>query len=111
MADTATTPVGEETLEQKLESMLEIEKFEPPEDFRKEALLSDPAIYEEAEKDWKGWWLKQAKELHWFKEPTQDLDDSNPPFYKWFSDGTLNASYNCLDRHVDAGNGERIALY
>jgi acetyl-CoA synthetase len=58
MADTATTPSGEETLEAKLEGMLEIEKFEPPEDFRKDALLSDASVYEEAESDWKGWWLK-----------------------------------------------------
>jgi acetyl-CoA synthetase len=55
--------------------------------------------------------LKQAKELHWFNEPTVTLDDSNPPFYKWFSDGKINASYNCLDRHVEAGNGDRIAFH
>jgi acetyl-CoA synthetase len=110
MADTAT-PTGEGTLESKLEEMLDIETFEPPEGFRKDALLSDPAVYEEAEKDWQGWWLKQAKELHWFKEPTEGLDDSNPPFYKWFTDGKINASYNCLDRHVEAGNGERIAFH
>ncbi len=61
--------------------------------------------------DWKGWWLKQAKELHWFKEPTKDLDDSNPPFYKWFEDGTINASYNCVDRHVEAGHGDRVAFH
>ena len=78
---------------------------------REHALLSDPAIYEEADADWKGWWVKQAKELHWFKEPTEDLDDSNPPFYKWFEDGKLNASYNCLDRHVEAGNGDRVAFH
>ena len=42
---------------------------------------------------------------------TTVLDDSNPPFYKWFTDGTLNASYNCLDRHVEAGNGERVAFH
>ncbi len=111
MADTATTPAGEETLEAKLESMLGIEKFEPPESFRKDALLNDPSIYEEAESDWKGWWLKQAKELHWFKEPTETVDESNPPFYKWFSDGKINASYNCLDRHVEAGNGDRVAFH
>jgi acetyl-CoA synthetase len=111
MADTATTPAGEEALAAKLEAMLEIEKFEPPEDFRKNALLSDPSVYEEAESDWKGWWLKQAKELAWFKEPTEIVDESNPPFYKWFSDGKINASYNCLDRHVEAGNGDRVAFH
>ena len=110
MADAATTP-GSQTLEAQLEEMLEIEKFDPPEEFVKDALLNDPAIYEEAEKDWKGWWLKQAKELHWFKEPSETLDDSNPPFYKWFADGKINASYNCLDRHVEAGNGDRVAFH
>ena len=111
MADTETTPVGEETLEAKLEAMLEIEKFEPPEEFREDALLSDASVYEEAEGDWKGWWTAQAKELHWFKEPTEILDDSNPPFYRWFTDGKINASYNCLDRHVQAGNGDRVAFH
>ena len=111
MADTAATHAGEETLESKLDQMLDIETFEPPEEFRKAALLSDPSVYEEAERDWKGWWTKQAKELHWFKEPSETLDDSNPPFYKWFTDGKINASYNCLDRHVEAGNGERVAFH
>ena len=111
MADMETTPAGEETLEAKLEAMLEIEKFEPPEEFREDALLSDASVYEEAEGDWKGWWTAQAKELHWFKEPTEILDDSNPPFYRWFTDGKINASYNCLDRHVQAGNGDRVAFH
>jgi acetyl-CoA synthetase len=110
MADTATQ-AGGETLQSKLDSMLDIEKFDPPEEFRKHALLNDPSVYEEAEKDWKGWWLRQAKELHWFKEPSETVDDSNPPFYKWFSDGKINASYNCLDRHVEAGNGDRVAYH
>ncbi len=110
MADTATHE-SDQTLESKLEEMLDIEKFDPPEEFVKHALLDDPAIYEEAEKDWKGWWMKQAKELHWFKEPSQDVDDSNPPFFKWFADGKINASYNCVDRHVEAGNGERVAFH
>jgi acetyl-CoA synthetase len=111
MADTETTPAGEETLEAKLEAMLETEKFEPPGEFREDALLSDSSVYEEAEGDWKGWWTAQAKELHWFKEPTEILDDSNPPFYRWFTDGKINASYNCLDRHVQAGNGDRVAFH
>jgi len=55
--------------------------------------------------------MKQAKELHWFKEPTEDVDESNAPFFKWFADGKINASYNCLDRHVEAGNGDRVAFH
>ena len=55
--------------------------------------------------------MARAKELHWFKEPTESVDESNPPFYKWFADGKINASYNCLDRHVEAGNGDRVAFH
>ena len=109
MTDTAST--GDDTLEAQLEEMLAIETFDPPAEFVEHALLSDPKIYEEADADWKGWWVKQAQELSWFKEPTKDLNDSDPPFYKWFEDGTINASYNCVDRHVDAGNGDRVAYY
>jgi acetyl-CoA synthetase len=109
MTDTAST--GDDTLEAQLEEMLSIETFDPPAEFVEHALLSDPKIYEEADADWKGWWVKQAKNLAWFREPTQDLNDSDPPFYKWFEDGTINASYNCLDRHVEAGNGDRVAYH
>src|SRR5579875_3924557 len=91
--------------------MLSIETFDPPESFVADANLSDPKIYDEADADWKGWWVSQAKQLTWIKEPTKDLNDSNPPFYKWFEDGTLNASYNCVDRHVEAGNGDRVAYH
>ncbi|MGA8339533.1 MAG: acetate--CoA ligase [Solirubrobacteraceae bacterium] len=111
MADTATTQMTDQTLESKLEEMLETEKFDPPEEFVKQALLSDPSVYDEAEKDWKGWWMKQAKELHWFKEPTEDVDESDAPFYRWFADGKINASYNCVDRHVEDGNGDRVAFH
>jgi acetyl-CoA synthetase len=109
MTDTAST--GDDTLEAQLEEMLAIETFDPPAEFVEHALLSDPKIYEQADADWKGWWVDQAKTLSWFKEPTKDLNDSDPPFYKWFEDGTINASYNCVDRHVDAGNGDRVAYY
>jgi acetyl-CoA synthetase len=111
MADTAPTASGEGTFEAQLEGMLEIEKFDPSEGFRQHALLSDDSVYEEAERDYQGWWASQAKQLHWFKEPTEILDESNPPFYKWFADGKINASYNCLDRHVEAGNGDRVAFH
>jgi len=111
VADTATTHTSDQTLESRLEEMLEVETFEPPEEFAKHALLSDPSVYDEAEKDWKGWWMKQAKQLHWFKEPSQDVDESDPPFFNWFADGKINASYNCLDRHVEAGNGDRVAFH
>ncbi len=66
----------------------------------------------EAAADPEAWWLRQATELlDWAQEPSEGLDDSNPPFYKWFADGKLNASANCLDRHVEAGRGERVAFH
>jgi acetyl-CoA synthetase len=103
---------GDAPLEQELEAMLEIEKFEPPEEFRSRARWSDPKIYEGAAADPTAWWTARAKEvLDWDVEPTQGLDDSNPPFYKWFADGRLNASAQCLDRHVEAGNGDRVAYH
>src|SRR6478752_7015484 len=103
---------GETSLEHELEAMLEIEKFEPPAEFRDRASWSDPKIYEEAAADPEGWWMEQARELlDWDTEPSQGLDDSNPPFYKWFADGRLNASAQCLDRHVEAGIGDRVAFH
>jgi acetyl-CoA synthetase len=98
-------------LERELTSLLDVERFEPPAAFREHALLNDPAIYAEAEADWQGWWARQAKELDWFREWDTVLDDSNPPFYKWFVGGQLNVSHNCLDRHVQAGRGDRIAFH
>src|SRR6185312_8564529 len=99
-------------LEQDLEGMLSVERFEPPAEFREHALWSDPAIYDKAAADPEAWWLKQATEvLDWDVEPTQALNDSNPPFYKWFEDGRLNASAQCLDRHVAAGIGDRVAYH
>jgi acetyl-CoA synthetase len=106
------TREGSSSLEGRLSELLEVESFDPPEEFRSRALLDDPAVYEQAAADPEGWWLEQSKQLlDWAQEPTESLDDSNPPFYKWFADGKLNASANCLDRHVEAGRGERVAFH
>ena len=106
------TDLRSEDLEKRLESLLEVEKFPPPDDFRKRALITDESIYEEAAADLEGFWAKQAEELvDWAEKPTQILDESNAPFYKWFTDGKLNLSYNCVDRHVEAGNGDRVAYH
>jgi acetyl-CoA synthetase len=100
------------SLEEELNALLEVERFEPPAEFREQARLSDPAVYEQAAADPEAWWMRQASELiEWIEEPTEGLDDSNPPFYKWFADGRLNASANCLDRHVEAGLGDRVAYH
>src|ERR1700710_2865262 len=96
--------------ERELEAVPEVERFEPPPEFRERARWTDPEIYDEAAADPEAWWLRQATELlDWDTVPTQALNDSDPPFYKWFEDGRLNASANCLDRHVEAGVGGRVA--
>ena len=103
--------INTDALDSELARMLEVERFEPPQGFREHALLSDPAVYEQAARDPQAWWAAQAGELDWFTPWEQILDDSNPPFYKWFVGGKINASYNCLDRHVEAGRGERVAFH
>jgi acetyl-CoA synthetase len=76
----ATTLTG---LEQELNTLLDVERFEPPTEFREAALWSDPAIYEEAAADPQAWWLRQATELlDWSEPPSESLDDSDPPFIK-----------------------------
>src|SRR5260370_21406080 len=98
-------------LEAEMGGLLDVEKFEPSAAFREQALIKDESIYEEANRDYVGWWEKQAEALHWTKRWDRTLDDSNPPFYKWFVGGQLNVSYNCLDRHVQAGNGDRVSFH
>ncbi len=88
----------------------ETRTFPPSDEFVAQA-NTGPEIYEEAEKDWLGFWQKQALErITWFKEPEAVLDDSEAPFFKWFADGQLNVSYNCLDRHLETG-GDKVAFY
>ncbi len=98
-------------LEEDLGALLDQERFEPPAEFRERALVSDGSVHERAAADPAAWWMELAGELDWFNHPTTGLDDSNPPFYKWFADGRINASYNCLDRHVEAGRGDRVAFH
>jgi acetyl-CoA synthetase len=86
------------------------ETFDPPPEFVEASEFSDPAIYDEAEKDFEAWWAKWANELDWF-EPFDTVLDWDPPWAKWFKEGKLNASHNCLDRHVDAGKGDKVAFH
>src|SRR5258707_4966257 len=89
-----------------IESVLqETRVFPPPADLVKAANISGmaayQALYQESERDFEGFWARQAREeLKWTKPFTKTLDESNAPFFKWFHDGELNASYNCLDRHL-----------
>jgi acetyl-CoA synthetase len=99
------------TLEQELGDLLDQEWFEAPQDFAGGALITDSSEHDAAREDPQGWWAEQAKALHWFQEWDTVLDESDPPFYKWFVGGKINASYNCLDRHVENGQGDRVAFH
>ena len=96
--------------EAKLEAWLdETRSFAPSPEFAKQA-NAQPSIYAEAGADPVAWWRLQADRLTWTKSPTNTLE-WDLPFARWFSDGTLNASYNCLDRHVEAGRGDKVAYH
>ncbi|MEY3627034.1 MAG: hypothetical protein RL163_1533 [Pseudomonadota bacterium] len=89
--------------------------YNPPAEFAQHATVSGFAAYEalcqQAEQDYEGFWAAQAKRLLSWKKPfTQVLNETNAPFFKWFEDGTLNASYNCLDRNIERGLGDKTAL-
>ncbi|MFJ3032386.1 acetate--CoA ligase [Rothia terrae] len=85
--------------------------FAPSEEFSAQANAT-AALYDEATEKGTEFWAEQARELlTWSKPFTETLDWSNPPFAKWFADGELNACYNAVDRHVEAGNGDRIAIH
>src|SRR3954447_6052268 len=99
------------TLEQELGQLLDQERFDPPEEFVEKALITDTSEHNAAAEDFEGWWAKQAEDLYWFQKWDTVLDESNPPFFKWFEGGKINASYNCLDRHVENGLGERVAFH
>jgi len=86
-------------------------RFAPSEDFAA-AAVGTADLYDQAATDREGFWADRARELlHWQTPFTKVLDWSNPPFATWFEDGELNVAYNCLDRHVEAGNGDRVALF
>ena len=94
-----------------IENLLrETRRFPPSAEFVAQA-VAKPDLYTEANADRLAFWAKQARELYWHKPFTKTLDFSNAPFAKWFEDGELNVCYNALDRHVLAGNGDRIAIY
>src|ERR687893_428924 len=88
----------------------ETRQFPPPDALAADANVKADA-YEQAASDRIGFWEQQARRLTWAKEWDQALDWSNPPFAKWFIGGELNIAYNCVDRHVEAGNGDRVAIH
>jgi acetyl-CoA synthetase len=100
-----------EPLEKRLAELLHQDRFAPPTHFIGRETVNGASLQARAELDPDAFWAEQARELHWDQPFTTVLDDSNPPFYRWFTDGTLNVSYNCLDRHVKAGRGNRVAFH
>jgi acetyl-CoA synthetase len=107
----ASTKPSAEQVERELGELLDQTTFETPSGFHDKALIGDESEHEAAAGDSQAWWAKQAEALDWVETWDQVLDDSNAPFYKWFTGGKLNASYNALDRHVDAGRGAKVAFH
>jgi len=91
------------------------QKYPPPAALQRSAHVAGRAAYDalvaEADADYEGYWARLARKFIGWKTPfTQVLDSQNAPFYRWFEDGTLNVSWNCLDRQVDAGLGDKVAI-
>ncbi|MCC7005776.1 MAG: acetate--CoA ligase [Ottowia sp.] len=89
--------------------------FHPSVRFAEDASISSMSVYhtlcQEAAQDSSGFWARLAREqLYWKKAFTKVLDESNAPFYKWFEDGITNVAYNCLDRHIENGHGDKTAI-
>jgi acetyl-CoA synthetase len=99
--------VNQETLSNLLR---ENRRFAPARDVADHANVTAEA-YAEADADREGFWATQAGRLHWEQPWTQILDWSMRPFAKWFVGGKLNVAYNCVDRHVEAGHGDRVAIH
>ena len=85
-------------------------RFEPPAQLAAHANVTEQ-WYADAAADPDAFWAKQAERIDWGTPPTEVLDWTNPPFARWFADGTLNASVNCVDRHVAAGRGDKVAIH
>jgi acetyl-CoA synthetase len=91
--------------------MLENRRFPPPEQFKRQALVVDTSLYDDAARDYQGFWAGQAADLLSWSKEWDTICEWQLPYAKWFSGGELNVSYNCLDRHVEAGRGDRVAFY
>ncbi|MDG6101034.1 acetate--CoA ligase [Dactylosporangium aurantiacum] len=98
-------------MSETLENLLnETRQFPPPAEFAAAANVTEGA-YAEARQDRLAFWERQARRLSWAKDWDQVLDWTNPPFAKWFVGGQLNVAYNCLDRHIEAGRGDKVAIH
>src|SRR6266496_765705 len=108
------TPTGESSMSTIESVSTESRIFEPPREFVAQANVKKAdfdALNAHAAKDFAGFWAKHARdEVLWHKPFSKSLDESKAPFYKWFEDGELNVSYNCLDRNLSNGNAEKVAI-
>ena len=91
--------------------MVENRRFPPSEAFKAAALVVDTHLYDEAAQDDEAFWARQAADLVSWSKPWETILEWNLPYSKWFIGGELNVSYNCLDRHVESGNGDRVAFH
>jgi len=89
--------------------LIETRRFPPPPEFAAQANINDPSVYERARRDPEGFWASIAHELEW-DEPWHTVMEWNPPWVKWFVGGKLNASVNCVDRHLRAGRRTKAAI-
>jgi acetyl-CoA synthetase len=86
-------------------------KFPPSAEFQSSAIISDQSLYQEGDRDFAEYWARHARELLTWSKPFTKILEWDLPYSEWFSDGTLNVSYNCLDRHVIAGRGDKVAFF
>ena len=93
------------------ETHVEVPSSYPPSAAFAQNANATEALYREAEDDRLAFWARQAERLAWSTPFTEVLDWSDAPFAKWFVGGKLNVAYNCVDRHVEAGNGDRVAIH
>jgi acetyl-CoA synthetase len=91
--------------------LIEDRTFPPPPGFAADALVRSAEIYDEARADWQGFWARQAADLVTWYDEWHTILDWDLPFARWFLGGRLNVSYNCLDRHVEAGHGQKVAYH
>ena len=108
MTDEHDTSGDHDTIDALLD---EQRTFPPSEAFKHDALVADTSLYDEAALDYQGFWARQAAELVDWQDDWHTICEWELPYSKWFVGGRLNVSYNCLDRHVLAGNGDRVAFH
>ena len=92
------------------EKKLSGDVYHPTEEVINHANAKCDELYDFAERDYEGFWAKEAEELHWFQKWNKVLDDSKKPFFKWFTEGKTNICYNCLDVHQNSARRNKLAL-